>query len=78
MSGPSFSVKPRELVRFHRCFSSKICIRIFKVFRDDNVLNISAIARKAGCTNNDALRHLRSMVELGISRSSMRAATSSH
>lgn len=66
MSKRSFTITPRELVLFHRCLSSKICIRIFQVFHEHKVLNISAISRKARCTNNDALKHLRNLVLLGI------------
>jgi predicted transcriptional regulator len=66
MSEPSFTVTPNELVLLHRCLSSRICVRIFQVLRESGVLNISAISRKTGCTNNDGVRHLRTMVVLGV------------
>lgn len=66
MSEPSFTVTPRELVLLHRCLSSRICVRIFQVLRESGVLNISAISRKAGCTNSDGVKHLRTMAELGV------------
>jgi len=63
-----FAVNPVEMILLHRCLSSRVCIRIFRVLREAGALNISAIARKANCTNNDAKRHLEKQVRLGIVR----------
>ena len=62
----SFDVTPEELVFLHRCLSSKVCVKVFKTLQAESILNISAISRKAGCNNNDALRHLRNLSKLGI------------
>jgi len=62
----SFNLTPEELVVFHECLSSKVCIRIFEALLANGKLNISAISRKAGCSNSDALRHLRNLLRLGI------------
>jgi hypothetical protein len=66
MGSVRFAVNPKEMAIFHRCLSSKLCVRIFNVLLAEGKLNISAISRKAGCTNNDGIKHLRSMAELGI------------
>jgi len=59
-------ISPRELVLLHRCLSSKICIRIFRVLHENGVLNISSVSRRARCNNKDALKHLRNLEKLGI------------
>lgn len=61
-----FEVTSREVLALHTCLSSKLCIRIFKILANHKRLNISAIARKARCTNNEGIKHLRSMAALGI------------
>jgi len=62
-----YAVSAEELVLLHGCLSSKLCMRIFKILcAERGALNISAICRKAGCTNNNALRHLRRLVKLGV------------
>ncbi|MFQ6076511.1 MAG: hypothetical protein ACE5Z5_10320 [Candidatus Bathyarchaeia archaeon] len=66
MSRSRFTITPEELVAFRDCLSSRICPRIFRILLRNSVLNISAIARKARCNNNDALRHLRNLAKLGI------------
>ena len=66
MLQPKFALTPEELVTFHKCLSSKICVRIFQVLSKNNTLNISAVSRKARCTNNDAVKHLRNLAKLGI------------
>ncbi len=66
MSQSRFTVTPEELLMFHGCLSSKICVNIFQALLKSSVLNISAISRKVGCTNNDALKHLRNLAKLGI------------
>ena len=66
MSQPRFTLTPKELVAFHECLSSKLCLRIFRILLTNHVLNISAIARKARCNNRDALKHLKNLARLGI------------
>lgn len=66
MSRSSFTITPEELVTFHSCLSSKLCTRIFQILLSNNVLNITAIARKARCGNNEALRHLKNLARLRI------------
>lgn len=66
MASSRFALTAEDLVLFHRCLSSKICIRIFKTLLNSRVLNISAISRKVGCTNRDGLRHLKNLVKLGM------------
>jgi len=43
-----------------------VCIRIFQTLLAKRILNISAISRKVGCTNNDCLEHLHNLTKLGI------------
>lgn len=62
----SFTLTPGELILFHRCLSSRICLRIFRTLHEEGVLNITTISRRAGCNNRDALRHLANLSELGI------------
>jgi len=62
-----YAVSAEELVLLHGCLSSKLCMRIFKILcAERGALNISAICRKAGCTNGNALKHLRRLVKLGV------------
>jgi len=65
MTSPKFTLTPMELAFFHKCLSSKICIRIFKALLVNKTLNISAISRKVGCTNRDAVQHLKNLSSLG-------------
>jgi len=66
VSTSNFTLTPTELVLFHECLSSKICVRIFQTLLERRALNISAISRKVGCTNNDGLKHLKNLARLGI------------
>jgi predicted transcriptional regulator len=66
MTEKGFTITPAELVTLHDCLSSKICVNIFRVLLSRNTLNISAVSRKVGCTNNDALKHLKNLTKLGI------------
>jgi predicted transcriptional regulator len=59
-------VTPEQLVIFHECLGSKVCIRIFQVLLANRSLNVSAISRKAGCNNDRCIEHLRKLSELGI------------
>jgi predicted transcriptional regulator len=62
----TFNLTPSELVLFHGCLCSKVCIRIFQVLLENKNLNVSAISRKAGCNNDRCIEHLKKMVKLGI------------
>jgi predicted transcriptional regulator len=62
----SFNLTPEQLVLFHDCLCSKVCIRIFQVLLVNKNLNVSSISRKAGCNNNRCIEYLKKMVELGI------------
>jgi len=66
MTEKGFTITPEQLVTLHDCLSSKICVNIFQALLKNPTLNISAISRKTGCTNNDALKHLRNLAKLGI------------
>jgi predicted transcriptional regulator len=55
-----------ELVIFHECLSSKVCIRIFQALLTNRSLNVSAISRKAGCNNDRCIEHLRKLIKLNI------------
>ena len=66
MNSSTFNVTPEQLVIFHECLSSKVCIRIFQVFLLNRSLNVSAISRKVGCNNDRCLEHLRKLAKLGI------------
>jgi predicted transcriptional regulator len=61
-----YAITPGELILLHRCLSSRICLRIFRALQEKGVLNITAIARWAGCNNRDALSHLADLAELVI------------
>jgi predicted transcriptional regulator len=61
-----FTLTAEELVAFYRCLSSKVCANIFQALLDRSPLNISAISRKTGCTNSDAIKHLKNLAKLGI------------
>jgi hypothetical protein len=61
------AVSPTELATLYKCFSSKICVRIFGILlAERRPLNISAICRRAGCTNGDGVKHLRMLARLGV------------
>ena len=66
MAESRFTLTPEELVVFYECLSSKICVNIFQALLDRSPLNISAISRKTGCTNSDAIKHLKNLAKLGI------------
>ena len=66
MAESRFTLTPGELVVFHECLSSKICVNIFQALLDRSPLNISAVSRKTGCTNSDAIKHLKNLAKLGI------------
>ena len=66
MTSSTFNLTPEQLVIFQECLSSKVCIRIFQTLLRKRALNISAISRKVGCTNNDCLEHLKKLTMLGI------------
>jgi predicted transcriptional regulator len=66
MTESRFTLTAEELVAFHECLSSKICVNIFQALLDRSPLNISAISRKTGCTNSDAIKHLKNLAKLGI------------
>jgi predicted transcriptional regulator len=55
-----------ELVIFHECLSSKVCLRVFQALLTNRSLNVSAISRKAGCNNDRCIEHLRKLSKLGI------------
>ncbi len=55
-----------ELVVFHECLSSKVCIRIFHALLANRSLNVSAVSRKAGCNNDRCIDHLKKLIKLGI------------
>ena len=55
-----------QLVIFHECLSSKVCIRVFRALFTSRSLNVSAISRKAGCNNDRCIEHLKNLGELGI------------
>jgi hypothetical protein len=61
------AVSPTELATLYKCLSSKICIRIFNILSlERRPLNISAICRRAGCTNGDGVKHLRTLAKIGV------------
>jgi predicted transcriptional regulator len=62
----TFNVTPEQLVIFHECLGSKVCIRIFQVFLANKSLNVSAISRKVGCNNDRCIEHLKKLAKLGI------------
>jgi predicted transcriptional regulator len=62
----TFNLTPEELVLFHDCLCSKVCIRIFQVLLANKNLNVSSISRKAGCNNDRCIEHLKKMVKLDI------------
>ncbi|MGD6805888.1 MAG: hypothetical protein ACQCN4_02895 [Candidatus Bathyarchaeia archaeon] len=66
MALSAFKITPQELILFHHCLCSKICIRIFKTLQLSKNLNVSAIARKAGCNNDRCIEHLKQMENLVI------------
>ncbi len=55
-----------ELVIFHECLSSEVCIRVFQALLTNRSLNVSAISRKAGCNNDRCIEHLKKLNKLGI------------
>ena len=67
MTLPStFNLTPNELVIFHECLSSKVCIRIFQALLTNRSLNVSAISRKAGCNNDRCIEYLKKMIKLNM------------
>jgi predicted transcriptional regulator len=66
MESTSFAITAEDLVVFINCLSSKICLRIFRTMRKNERLNVSAIARKARCSNKICVEHLRQLARLGI------------
>jgi predicted transcriptional regulator len=62
----TFNVTPEQLVIFHECLGSKVCIRIFQVFLANRSLNVSAVSRKVGCNNDRCIEHLKKLAKLGI------------
>ena len=66
MAETSFKLTARELVLFHKCLSSRVCLRIFKVMKRNKRLNISAISRNARVSNGICIKHLRKLARLGI------------
>jgi hypothetical protein len=69
MTEKGFTITPAELVTLHDCLSSKICVNIFL---KNPTLNISAISRKTGCTNSDAIKHLKNLAKLDSPRGVLR------
>ncbi|MCD6464989.1 hypothetical protein J7L27_01305 [Candidatus Bathyarchaeota archaeon] len=45
-----FAVTPRDAI-IHRFLSSRACMRLFNAPYSKGRMNISALARRAGCTN---------------------------
>ena len=66
MGEPSFEITPQQLATFHKCLSSKVCLRIFEIMQNSGKLNISAISRKAGCSNGTCVKNLRNLAKLSI------------
>ena len=66
MTDEKFKVSPEELVAMYKCLSSKLCLRIFHIMKRHKELNITAISRKAGCSNKTSIKHLRNMARLNI------------
>ena len=66
MSEAKFKVSPEELVVLHKCLSSKLCLRIFHIMKRHKKLNVTAISRKAGCSNKTSVKHLRNMARLNM------------
>jgi predicted transcriptional regulator len=62
----TFNITPEQLVIFHECLGSKVCIRIFQVFLANRSLNVSAVSRKVGCNNDRCIEHLKKLAKLGI------------
>jgi len=60
-----FEVTPREVAAIHRCLSSRVCRRLFKALYRQRKMNITALARKAGCTNRKCVIYLRKLAEIG-------------
>jgi len=61
-----FEVTPKEVAAIHRCLSSKVCRRLFKALYREGKMNITALARRAGCTNRKGVTHLRKLAEIGV------------
>lgn len=66
MTETKYQISPRDLVVLHECLSSKVCQRIFRLMERHKKLNVSAISRKAGCSNKTSVKHLRSMAKLNV------------
>ena len=61
-----FEVTPKEVAAIHKCLSSKVCRRLFKALYKRKKMNITALARKAGCTNRKGVTYLRKLAEIGV------------
>ena len=61
-----FEVTPKEVAAIHRCLSSKVCRRLFKALYREGKMNITALARRVGCTNRKGVTHLRKLAEIGV------------
>ena len=61
-----FEVTPKEVAAIHRCLSSKVCRRLFKALYREGRMNITALARRVGCTNRKGVTHLRKLAEIGV------------
>jgi predicted transcriptional regulator len=66
MTETKFKVSPEELLVLHKCLSSKVCLRIFRIMKRHKKLNVTAISRKAGCSNKTSVKHLRNMARLSM------------
>ena len=61
-----FEVTPKEVAAIHKCLSSKVCRRLFEALYKRKKMNITALARKAGCTNRKGVTYLRKLAEIGV------------
>ena len=61
-----FEVTPREVAAIHRCLSSKVCRRLFKALCREGRMNITALARRVGCTNRKGVTYLRVLAGIGV------------
>ena len=66
VTAENIGLTSEELILLSKCLHSRVCMRIFKVLLRFKTLNISAISRKAGCTNARSLSHLSNLTRLGI------------
>jgi len=61
-----FTVTPEDVVAIHRLLSSRVFLRLYRALRSEGRMNVSALARKAGCINRRAAALLRILAGMGV------------